>query len=795
MKKNSKIHNNRIIFLLILFLCICILIFARLFYLQIIKRSELTKNAIEQINRSEEIVSDRGFILDRTGKRLAINTSASTIFFNGSADIDKESRKIIAKELAPLLEEDEIKLYNSMTVDKRVKLKQWVDSNVALEIREKNLSGIEVVDGFRRTYPYGNLASHLIGFTNIDGVGQYGVEASYNKDLTGSPGRAFRSSDRNNRQLPTGESQIFDASDGLSAVLTIDQGIQKFIEDETKKIITEYAADKVYVIVQEVETGHILGMSSYPSFDGNNPTKAISDVQEASWLTKSSEEIQNDWYDNWRNPVISNIFEPGSTFKLITAAAALEESTSNPNKQYYCTGYIRDIKNAPVLRCVSYENPHGDITLTDALAKSCNPTFVYVNRELGRESFLKYVKAFGFGEKTGIDLTGEASGLIPSKSEDISELGLATMSYGQGIAATPIQLVNAISAIGNDGVLMTPRVVKELVNANNQPVSKTEIAEKRQVISKETSEKMLQMMYNVVENGTATKAKSSLYKIGGKTGTANKVLSDGTGYYQDQYVSSFVGLAPIDDPKITVLVIVDNPKSETYGSIVAAPSAKNIIEYSLETLGVAKMPREVSGEYSDLVKVPDLTYKFIGDAGLLLNSLGIQYTTGYGNITDETLVVGQKPEAGEYIEKNEIVELKLDNNEGLTKIVPKLLGKDEGQIAEHLEKLGLKYEIDGLEGGVIVEQSPKAGEKISTTESLKLILGEKVENVEDNLSSPSLRDGLLEIENVENKKVIKSIDIDTKDKKEDSNNSKEEIKEENNSKQKEVNINLNKKKD
>lgn len=758
MKKNSKINNNRIIFLLILFFIVTLAIVARLFYLQVIDRKNLTKRAIEQINRSEEIVSDRGYILDRNGKRLAINTASSTVYFNGGQDIDSTSRSLIAKELSKSLNLDELELYKKISAKKRVKIVQWVDSNVAMELREKNLAGIEIVDGFRRVYPYQTLASHVLGFTNIDGVGQYGVEASYNSNLTGSPGRIFKSSDRNNRQLPTGKSQVFEANDGLSAVLTIDQGIQKFVEDETKKIISEFQADKVHIIVEEVETGHILAMSSYPSFDPNGPTKAVSDIQAASWLTKTEEEIQKDWYENWRNPVVSNIFEPGSTFKLITAAAAMEENTSSPEKQYYCTGYIRDIKNAPVLKCVSYKEPHGNITLRQALAKSCNPSFVYVNRDLGRENFLKYVKAFGFGEKTGIDLPGEAMGIIPANADSITELSLATMAYGHGIATTPIQLINAVAAIGNDGILMEPRLVKELVNSNGQVIRPVEISEKRQVISKETADKMLLMMADVVENGTASRAKSSSYSIGGKTGTANKVLEDGTGYYEDQYVASFVGLAPIEDPIIAVLVIVDNPKDQYYGSIVATPAGKNIIEYTLENLGLPKNTKIKSSEYTDLIKVPDLTNRLIGDGGSILTQMGLKYSVGYGDVSEESIITGQKPKAGDFIEKDEVVELDLDVNNGERKIVPNLEGKDEQELTRLLEKTSIDFKVEGLEGGVVVDQNPKAGEKISQGETLTLILGEKVEEPIGPATN-GLKDGLLEIENDENKKTIKSVEI------------------------------------
>lgn len=771
MKKNSTMENNRIIFLLIFFLLLALIIVSRLFYVQVIKGQVYTKMALEQINRSEEIVSDRGMIYDRNGKKMAVNMSASTVYVNpGSFSDDNEKFKLI-RELAPLLEMEEGELYNRISTGKRTKVRQWVDRDVANRILEKNLKGIEIVEGYRRFYPFGNMASHLLGFTNVDGVGQYGVEASYNSDLTGSPGRMLKSSDAGNRQLPIGNMEVFEADDGLSAVLTIDQGLQSLIEEETKKIINEFKADRVQIIVQEVATGDILGMNSYPSFDSNEPTKAISEQQVSKWKNMTSEEIQNDWYNNWRNPLVNNIYEPGSTFKLITAAAAIEENTTNPDKQYYCTGYIRDIKNAPPLRCVSYAHPHGDITLREALAKSCNPSFVYVNRELGREQFLKYVKAFGFGEKTGIDLTGEALGLIPTNADAISEIGLATMAYGHGIAVTPIQLINAISAIGNDGVLMTPRVVKELVNSEGRVVKSMEISEKRQVISPETAEKMLEMMGNVVDNGTASRANSSLYRVGGKTGTANKVLESG-GYAKDQFVSSFVGLAPIDNPVISVLVIVDNPKTQTYGSIVASPTAKNIIEYTLKLLGVRETPRESIDENKDFVRVPDVTFRLIGEGGNIITSSDLKYTTEYINITEDTVIISQKPKAGELVNRGSIVEFEVDLNSGENMILPNLLGMKINDVETYLNRMGLEIEVDGEEEGVIVKMTPSYSSRVQAGDKILLTLGEQSQLNELDTSDPSMADGLLEVENLENRSIEST---DDEENTEDENDENDEI--------------------
>lgn len=772
MKKNRASVNKRLIFLLIFFLLLSLIIVVRLFYVQIIKSKEYTKMALEQMTRSEEIISDRGYIYDRNGKKLAVNMAASTVYVNPQ-NYEGETLGYVAKELAPLVEIDEGRLVTMFSKGKRVKVKQWVDREVAMRISEKNLDGVELVEGFRRFYPFAGLGSHLLGFINVDGVGQYGVEASYNKELSGTPGRLIKSSDMYNRKLPTKDSAVFDADDGLSAILTIDQGVQSFIEEESKKILNEFQAEKVHIIVQEVETGDILGMETYPSFNPNDPTSPITDMQAAKWDTLSYEDVQNEWYKNWRNPVVSDMYEPGSTFKLITTAIALEENTSDPNKKYYCTGYIRDIKNAPPLKCVSYENPHGDITLNEALAKSCNPSFVYVNREIGRENFVKYIKAFGFGEKTDIDLPGEGIGIIPTNPEDISELSLATMSYGHGLAVTPIQLINAVSAIGNDGILMTPRVVKEFVNSQGQRVKSNEIAEKRQILSEETSRIMLDMMANVIEEGTGKRAQSGIYRIGGKTGTANKVSESG-GYEPDQYVSSFVGLAPIDDPKIAVLVIVDSPKTESYGSIVAAPSGKNIIEYTLNAMGVEEDRILGPGEEArGLVKTPNLRYKLIEQAGEIIVNRGLKYTTEYVNITDDTIVIDQKPGPGELIEKGGIVEVQVDLNNGEEKILPNFLGLTVEEAGEILSRWDIEYEVEekeDIEGDkIIIETSPEFSNTISPDEKVVLILGKVSELEDDNLDDPGLVDGLLEVENTENREIENSEETDNDSENDDSN--------------------------
>lgn len=745
MNKKNFNADNRILFILILFFMLIILIIGKLFYVQIIKSNEYSKRALEQIYRNETVTSERGKIFDRNGKTLAMNVSAASVFVDPSGyknDVEYQNKTIresVAEKLSPLLKMDKQEILEMIQTDQKVKLKQWVDLDTAVLIRDLNLDGVIVEDGYKRYYPFGSIGSHVIGFTNVDNVGQYGIEASYNEKLSGIPGRSKKTVDALNRELPTGDTQDFKPDDGISIVSTIDQSIQEIANKEAEKIIQDFKAHEVSIVVQETETGDILAMTSNPSFDPNQPRTAINEAQKNKWKELKDEDITKMWYENWKNPVIGNVYEPGSTFKLITAAAALEENTTNPYAHYYCTGYIRDITGAKPIKCVSYKDPHGDITLSEALAKSCNPTFVYVNRELGRENFLKYVKAFGFGRKTGIKLNGEEIGIIPKSAEDISEIRLATMSYGHGIAVTPIQLVNAVSAIGNDGMLMTPRIVKEELNSGENNIQRTKIEEKRQVISPETSKKMLEMMKNVIENGSGSKAKSMMYNIGGKTGTAGKNSPDG-GYDENKYVSSFVGLAPIEDPKITVLVVVDEPQEVYYGSLVAAPYAKNIIEKTLKYMGVPESTgNKNKGE--EIIVVPNLKYKIIGDAGLTLNELGLKYTLDQQNITDQTIVLEQDPMPGTEIKQDSIIKLKVNLNDKAVFMLPDFTKKSVEEANAYLESSGLKFETEGE--GKIIKQNPEPGASVKKGDIVTFKLGEITDDTGANKETKYV-DGVIE---------------------------------------------------
>jgi len=705
--KPSYSSKKRLIFVFIVVMLLFILLIGRLGFLQIVRGEELKKGALEQWTKGITIKSKRGIIYDRNGKKLALSVSASTVWAS-PPDIKDPERT--AKEVARVLNLDEEYVYEKIT--KRVgteKIKQWITNEEAQELRKLKLPGIEIVDDNKRYYPYGNFAAHVLGFTNIDNNGLEGLEHTYDDYLTGVPGRWIKTTDAASRQLPFDDEKIYEASDGLSIVTTIDEAIQHFVEKAAEKALILNKAKKVTIIAMEPQTGDILALANKPDYDPNNPREPLDEELKESWANLSQDELLEKWYEMWRNTAISDVYEPGSTFKIITAAAALEENIAKPDSHYYCNGFIRDIKGV-VLRCSQWYNPHGPQTLVEGMNNSCNIVFVNLGRQVGRDLLLKYIKAFGFGETTGIDLNGEQGGIVPQNPESIREVNLATMSYGHGVAVTPIQLVNAVAAIANGGNLMEPRLVKELIDSEGNIVKSFDPVVKRKVLSESTSKTMLEMLEQVVRDGTGTKAYIPGMRVGGKTGTAQKII-DGK-YAPGKYIASFAAVAPVDDPKIALLVIIDEPSAgQYYGGTIAAPVAKEILEETLNYLEVTPIfTEEEKAMMTEKVTVPDVRNMKIGEGGKILTDIGLRYTTEYLDLTSDSVILDQFPLPGTEVQKGSIVDLYLNIKEGETIIMPNLIGKDKSEVIEILNNLNLNYELRGE--GKAKSQNPNPEEII-----------------------------------------------------------------------------------
>lgn len=709
-KKSTRIRLRVALSMVML---IVFLLSGRLFYIQVYSSEELKKGALEQWTKGIDIKSSRGIIYDRNGKKLAVSVTAYTVWAYPAEIVKKEEAAAKIAELINMEEDVVLERLNKNV--STIKIKQWITRDEALALRQENIRGISVIDDNKRYYPYGNFASYVIGHNNIDNDGQYGVERTYNKYLTGIPGKWVKTTDAANRQMPYDGEKIYSAQDGISVVLTIDEVIQHFAEKAANQGLIDTKAKNVSIIVMDPHTGDVLAMANKPDYDPNDPRTPLDMRTKEEWASLPQEELTNKWFDMWRNFAINDIYEPGSTFKVVTAAGVLEENRATLHNHYFCNGFVRDIKGVE-LKCASWYNPHGDQDFAEAFANSCNVAFVNMGRQLGKENMLKYTKAFGFGELTGIDLIGEQIGIIPSSPDVIKEVNLATMSYGHGVAVTPIQMANVFATLGNGGKLMQPRIVKELIDHEGNVIESFEPKVRRQVLSDQTAEIMLDLLEQTVQDGTGRKAYIPGYRVGGKTGTANKII-DGR-YVDGKYMSSFGAVAPIDDPKIAVLVIIDEPQGIMYGGTIGGPIIKSVIE---ETLNYLEVPKEYTEEeqksLEEILVVPDVRNILIGEAGKQLSDMGLRYTTEYQDITTESKILDQFPLPGTEVVKGSIIDLYLNKRPEAIKM-PDLSGKTKDEVMITLDELSLQYILNGT--GTVISQTPMPGENVSSSTQIEV---------------------------------------------------------------------------
>lgn len=624
----------------------------RIGWIQIVSSEKYQQIALEQQTRDIPIPAKRGIIFDRKGKELAVSASTSTIWARPSEVKDVKDVDATARLLAEILEDDFEKIKRIITKENvnLVKVEKWVEKEKADKIREANLKGIWIAEDNKRVYPFGSFAAHILGHTTIDNRGLSGIELKYDKYLSGLPGRWIKNTDALGRQLSYGTEKYYKAENGLNVVLTIDEVIQHFVEKAIENAYNKTGAKRVMAIAMDPETGDILGMSTFPDYDPNNSKIPILEEEQAYYESLSDDEKQKHWNKMWRNPIVSDTYEPGSTFKLITSAIALEENATTPTTQFTCTGRIT-VGDA-VLKCWRYYNPHGLQTFTEAVQNSCNPVFVQLSQKVGKDKYYEYLESFGFMDKTGIDVPGESTAIVQSKSW-VGPVELATISYGQGISVTPIQLLTAVCAIGNEGNMMQPRVVKELIDDDGNVIHRYEPITVRQVISKETADEMCLIMESVVTDGSGKNAQVAGYRIGGKTGTADKVV-DGR-YVEGKVYSSFIALAPVDDPKIAVLVIVDEPQGTHFGSVTAAPAAREILSDSLRYLNIKVHYSEEDLEKmkDEYTYVPNVSKLAFGEATKVLAENGLGYEViPEDAIGTDFIVEDQYPKAGELVRKN-----------------------------------------------------------------------------------------------------------------------------------------------
>lgn len=623
-----------VVFLVVIFIFFGLIF--RLGYLQLYKTHWLTDLAEDLWRRDIPVEAKRGRILDRNEEEIVYNISAPTVM---AIPAQIKDAQMTAQQLAPLLNMEEDAIYALIT--KRTLMVyispggRKIDEQLANRIMQLRLPGIVITEENKRHYPYGSLAAHVLGFTGIDNQGITGIELVYDENLKGKRGSISFFSDAKGVEIPNETDTYTEPVNGLDMVLTLDVTIQKIIERELEKAMEQYQPESILAIAMNPNTGEILGMA-------NTPTYFPDDYQ------KYPQEVYN------RNLAIWKTYEPGSTFKIVTLAAALEEGKVNLNESFYDPGYIMVANHR--IRCWK-AGGHGHQTFAQVVENSCNPGFVTLGQRLGKEVLFDYIKKFGFGKKTNIDLPGEANGLL-FKPNQIGPLELATTSFGQGVSVTPIQQVTAVSSIINGGYQVQPHIIKGWKDPiTRQYVFQNDGEKGESLISEETSKLVREALEGVVANGTGRNAFIDGYRVGGKTGTAQKVGPDGR-YLVNNHIVSFIAFAPSDKPELVVYVAVDNPQGVQFGGLVTAPIVKAILGDALQYLKVEKRKdqMEMNYRYDDerYYDVPDFVGTDIKSVRKTLKHFQLEV------IGEGDKVVSQLPKAGERLPENTLIRVYLN---------------------------------------------------------------------------------------------------------------------------------------
>ena len=568
----SKTFNRRKIWLMFLAVFFVLMFLGgRLVYLMVFCSEYYGQKAEDLHERERDIKAARGRIIDATGKILATNKSVCTISVIHS-QIDEPEKVIAAlqKELG-LTEEEVRKRVEKVSSIERVKTN--VDKETGDRIRAYGLSGIKVDEDYKRYYPLDTMASTVLGFTGADNQGILGLEVKYDSYLQGTSGKILTLTDARGIEVENAGETRLEPVNGYDLYISMDSNIQQYCEQAAEKAYIKKQADEVSVIVMNPQNGEIMAMVNYPEFNLNEPFTLIEEMGADG--TESADKKQELLNRMWRNPCISDTYEPGSTFKIITAAAALEEGVVSLTDQFYCPGYklVEDRR----IRCAKTSG-HGAETFETGIMNSCNPVFIELGERLGVENYYKYFKQFGLTQKTGIDLPGEAA-TIMHKQENVGPVELATISFGQSFQITPIQLVTTVSSIINGGTRITPHFGVEVRETDGTLVETFSYDKREEICSGETSETMQYLLEKVVSEGGGKNAKIEGYAIGGKTATSQTLPRS-----EHRYISSFLGFAPADDPKVLVIAIINNPKGTYYGGLIAAPVVKEIMENILPYL-------------------------------------------------------------------------------------------------------------------------------------------------------------------------------------------------------------------
>ena len=703
----SKRMLKRILVMAVVIIFLMTTTVARVFYLTIVRGEELSEKAETQQLKDTEITAMRGTIYDSNGNVLAQSASVWNVFID-PLNIKDKQRDLIVDEFANLFgyDADEKKEFYDRTnhqnhyelVEKKVE--NNIKEKLSKFVSKNELGGcIGTEQTTKRYYPYGTLASSVIGFTGADDQGLSGIEAYYDEQLTGTNGRIITAKDAKSNNIANDYETSIAATDGDSIVLTINQTIQYYLEKGLRETMNEYQAKGAYGVVMNCNTGAVLAMSSLPDYDCNEPYKLTYSkdkkaIKKLSDKTAKQEAESAAVQNQWRNFTVSDTYVPGSVFKTFVASAALEENVVNLNTTYNCTGSIQVDKYK--MKC-HYHPGHGMQTLTQGLENSCNPFFITIGQKLGVHNYFKYFDAFGFTQKTNIDLPGEASPQY-YKEDQYGIVELSSASFGQTNSLTPIQVCTGLCAIANGGKLLQPYLVSSIVDANGKTVKKTETKEIRQVISADTSEKVRKMMKSVVDNGTGKNGYVAGYSVGGKTGTSTK-LGESKNGEGDKYIVSFGAIAPSDDPEIAMLIIVDEPNQDLGGGALCAPIAAQVTQEAMNVLGIE--PKYNDSEMKDLSKqTPNVVGKSLDEAKKTLEENNLNFVV----VGDDSTITRQCPSGADTIPNGGTVYLYTDDSEKQTVNVPNFNGLTVNEAKDLASSSNLNIQIAGnsMSSGTVV---------------------------------------------------------------------------------------------
>lgn len=668
--------RKRVTLALMVSTLIIVALVCRLAWLQFVRGAELRERALNLRMRDVPVEAKRGIIFDRRGRELAVSVNVDSVF---AIPAQVKQPEDTAQKLATALGMD------YQTVLGRVKQNEafvWIKRKITPEqskaVKGLALRGINLTQESQRFYPKGNLASQVIGIAGIDSQGLEGLELTYDADLRGTPGKFVMEYDGLGREIPDAIHEYVPPQDGNNITTTIDEVIQYIAERNLDEALMQTQAKAGTIIVEDPKTGEILAMANRPDYDPNNY---------GSYPAA-----------NRRNFAVADTYPPGSTFKPVTASAALEEGVASLNDRFFCPGFIK--VGGRTIHCWKAQG-HGSQTFAEAVENSCNVAFVQLALRLGNEKFYKYLNAFGIGQKTGIDLPGEAVGLMPSLSRS-TQVDLACMGFGQTLTVTPIELITAISAIANDGQMMKPHLVKEIRRPDGSLVREIQPEVIKQAISKDTAHEVAQIMEKVVGEGTGSRAIVEGYDLAGKTGTAEKVIN---GKIADgKYIASFAGFGPVADPRVAILIILDEPQGQYFGGVIAAPVFSDVVRDVFTYLEIppATDPNATSNQ-TEMVGVPDVINLDGAAAKARIEAVGLNYRAeGSGPV-----VTQQTPPPGAQVARGSTVLVVLSNGPATSQEpvkVPNVIGLSLREAAQVLESCGLRLNPSG--SGVAVTQDP-----------------------------------------------------------------------------------------